>query len=223
MTAQTEAAQALPLPTSLANTAVILDLPDGTKLLAPLLYASPNQINFYLPESVPPGRVKLRISSGAASFGGGSDLYASGEFEVANIAPNVFTADATGKGPAAADIQRIRPGQPVVYESTFVTGTDEQGKPIVIARPISLGPGDEKTYLVLYATGVRKRNANAVVTAQIGDVTLPVEYAGAQGQFVGLDQINILLPPSLRGKGLVNVTITMDGKTTNPVQIHLAP
>ena len=224
MTARTEAAQSLPLPTYLADVSILLELPDRTTRYAPLLYASPNQINFQLSEAVPAGHIKIKLGSGAVPYGSqGSGYYGFGEFEVVTVAPNVFTADSTGKGPAAGDIQRIRPGQPVVYESTFTTTVDEQGKPIVVARPISIGAGEEKTYLVLYATGVRKRDANAAVTAQIGDVTLPVEYAGAQGQFVGLDQINILLPPSLRGKGLVNITVTIEGKTTNPVQIHLAP
>ena len=155
--------------------------------------------------------------------GNGSGHYAVGEFEVAALTPNVFSADASGKGPAAANIQRIRPGQADVYEPVAATVLDEQGKPVIVARPINIGTGTEKTYLVLYATGLRKRNANAAVTARIGDVTVPVEYAGAQGQFVGLDQINIPLPQSLRGKGLVNVTITIDGKTTNPVQVNFAP
>ena len=155
--------------------------------------------------------------------GNGSGHFAIGEFDVAAITPNVFTGDSSGKGPAAAEIQRIRPAPPVVYEPTFGTGIDGQGKPVVIARAITIGTGNERTFLVLYATGVRKRNPNAAVTAQIGDVTVPVEYAGAQGQFVGLDQINILLPQNLRGKGLVNVTVTIDGKTTNPVQINIAP
>jgi lysyl endopeptidase len=217
-----EAAQSLPLPTWLANSSVLIEQPDGRDLQVPLLYVSPTQINFFLPESFVPGRTRIQVISGGLYLGG-FNLYASGEFEIAAIAPNIFTADSTGKGPAAADIQRIRPGQAVVYERTYTTITDEQGKPMIVARPITIGTGDEKTYLVLYATGVRKRNANAAVTAQIGEVTVPVEYAGAQGEFVGLDQINILLPPSLRGKGLVNVSITMDGKTTNSVQINIAP
>jgi uncharacterized protein (TIGR03437 family) len=216
----TASAQFLPLPTVLANSAIVLEQPNKYLVYAPLLYVSPSQINFYLPEDVP--KIKLvSLSVPNAHFSDG--FYRIGQFDVVSVAPNVFTANATGKGPAAAEIQRIRPGQPLVYESTFGTGIDEQGKPAVIARPITIGTGAEKTYLVLYATGVRKRNANAAVTAQIGDVTVPVEYAGAQGQFVGLYQINILLPPSLRGKGLVNVTITMDGKTTNAVQINIAP
>lgn len=224
MTPTVAAAQTLPLPTTLAGVEVYIELPGGNILVAPMLYASPSQINFLLPENSPTGRVKIRLWTSAMPYGGnGSGHYAIGEFEIAAIAPNVFTADSTGKGPAAADIQRIRPGQAVVYERTYTTIIDEQGKPMIVARPITIGTGEEKTYLVLYGTGGRKRNVNVAVTAQIGDVTVPVEYAGAQGQFVGLDQINILLPPSLRGKGLVNVTVTMDGKTTNPVQINLAP
>ncbi len=224
MTPTVAAAQTLPLPTTLAGVEVYIELPGGNILVAPLLYASPTQINFLLPETTPIGRVKIRLWTSAMPYGGnGSGHYAVGEFEVAAVTPNIFTADSTGKGPAAADIQRIRPGQAVVYERTYTTIPDEQGNPVVVARPVTIGTGDEKTYLVLYATGLRKRNANAAVTAQIGEVTVPVEYAGAQGQFVGLDQINILLPPSLRGKGLVNVTVTMDGKTTNSVQINIAP
>jgi uncharacterized protein (TIGR03437 family) len=224
MTTKTEAAQTVPLPNVLADTAISLELSDQTTILVPLLYAAPTQINFYLPESVPAGRTKIRLSSSAASYGNSSaGYYAIGEFDIALIAPNVFSADSSGKGPAAANIQRIRPGQADVYEPVATLTTDEQGKPLYVARPFTIGGGEEKTYLVLYATGLRKRNASAAVTARIGDATLPVEYAGAQGQFVGLDQINILLPSSLRGKGLVNVTITIDGKTTNPVQVNFAP
>lgn len=224
MTPTIEAAQSLPLPATLAGVQVYLELSAGNYLVAPLLYASPTQINLQLPENTPLGRIKLRLWTSAMPYGSnGSGHFAIGEVEVVALTPNVFSADSSGKGPAAANIQRIRPGQADVYEPVAATVLDEQGKPMIVARPITIGGGAEKTYLVLYATGLRKRDTNASVTARIGDVMLPVEYAGAQGQFVGLDQINILLPSSLRGKGLVNVTITMDGKTTNPVQINFAP
>jgi uncharacterized protein (TIGR03437 family) len=59
------------------------------------------------------------------------------------------------------------------------------------------------------------------VTATIGSTTVPVAYAGAQGTFVGEDQINIQLPASLAGAGLVNVTLNVDGQTSNPVQIQI--
>ena len=46
-------------------------------------------------------------------------------------------------------------------------------------------------------------------------------YAGAQGVYLGEDQINIQLPASLAGAGLVNVTLNVDGQTSNPVQIQI--
>ncbi len=220
----TAAATQLPLPEFLGNVAVLITANGGRSEYAKLLYVSPPQINFLIPDWVSSTTAKVEIFNYTSNVGSNPfGPYAIGQIQIENIAPNIFTADSTGKGPAAADIQRIRPGQPVAYEPVAATVLDEQGKSMIVARPIKIGDGDEKTYLVLYATGVRKRNATAAVTAQIGDVTVPVEYAGTQGQFVGLDQINILLPPSLRGKGLVNVTVTIDGKATNPVQINLAP
>jgi uncharacterized protein (TIGR03437 family) len=36
---------------------------------------------------------------------------------------------------------------------------------------------------------------------------LPVEYAGPQGSMVGLDQINVVLAPELRGAGNVELTV----------------
>jgi len=46
-----------------------------------------------------------------------------------------------------------------------------------------------------------------------------VEYAGAQGTFVGQDQINAILPQSLAGAGEINVIVTVDGVTANTVKV----
>jgi uncharacterized protein (TIGR03437 family) len=83
--------------------------------------------------------------------------------------------------------------------------------------PIDVTAG--QVFLILFGTGIRN-HANAV-TATIGSTTLPTIYAGAQGTFVGEDQINIQLPASLAGAGLVNVTLNVDGQTSNPVQIQI--
>ena len=43
-----------------------------------------------------------------------------------------------------------------------------------------------------------------------------------QGQFVGLDQINIgPLPRSLAGRGEVNILLTADGKPANTVTVNV--
>ena len=48
-----------------------------------------------------------------------------------------------------------------------------------------------------------------------------MEYAGLQGQYEGLDQVNVLLPRELAGRGLVDVTLTMDSKPANTVQVAI--
>jgi uncharacterized protein (TIGR03437 family) len=59
----------------------------------------------------------------------------------------------------------------------------------------------------------------SAVTATIGGTAATVAFAGAQGTFVDEDQINVQVPQSLKGAGLVNVVLNVDGKSTNPVQI----
>jgi uncharacterized protein (TIGR03437 family) len=48
-----------------------------------------------------------------------------------------------------------------------------------------------------------------------------VAFAGAQGLLVGLDQINVIIPQQLRGKGLVNVRVVVDGVEANTVQVRI--
>ncbi|HMY76858.1 MAG TPA: hypothetical protein PLQ88_33875, partial [Blastocatellia bacterium] len=59
------------------------------------------------------------------------------------------------------------------------------------------------------------------VAAQIGGANALVTYAGAQNEFAGLDQLNLLLPRSLAGRGEVDLTVTVDGKTANTVKVSI--
>jgi len=83
--------------------------------------------------------------------------------------------------------------------------------------PISIGPGP--TYLILFGTGFRNRSSLGAVTVAIGAFKLPAAYAGAQQQFPGLDQVNVLLPAGLQGAGKVDVTLTADGQASNSVPL----
>jgi uncharacterized protein (TIGR03437 family) len=77
---------------------------------------------------------------------------------------------------------------------------------------------DAPIYVSLFGTGIR--NANSV-TVTIGSTVVQPLYAGPQGQYPGLDQVNFGLPLSLRGAGLVNITVTADGVVSNPVQLSI--
>jgi uncharacterized protein (TIGR03437 family) len=75
---------------------------------------------------------------------------------------------------------------------------------------------------VLAGTGVRGVAAITNIKAQVGGTAVPVTYAAAQGQFPGLDQINIgPLPRSLAGRGDANLYIIVDGNRSNIVTMQI--
>ena len=74
--------------------------------------------------------------------------------------------------------------------------------------PISLGSPTDTVVLELFGTGLRHVSSASAVTATINGQTLPVQFAGAQGQFPGEDQINVQLPHSLAGSGTVSLVLT---------------
>lgn len=89
-----------------------------------------------------------------------------------------------------------------------------------VARPIDLGPETDQVFLILFGTGIRG-GTTISTAANVGGFNAPVEYAGAQGSFTGLDQINLRLPRTLAGRGEVDVLITVKGKPANPVKVRI--
>ena len=86
---------------------------------------------------------------------------------------------------------------------------------------INLGSSTEQVYLVLFGTGIRGAGGAAAVTAMVGNTACQVAFAGAQGTFFGLDQVDVELPHSLAGSGTVNVVITAAGETANTVTVDI--
>ena len=90
-----------------------------------------------------------------------------------------------------------------------------------IARPLDLGPEGERVYLVLFGTGIRQRSSLASVIATIGGTYAEVSYAGAQDDLVGVDQVNVLVPRSLAGRGEIDVSLSVEAQMANPVRVNL--
>ena len=76
-------------------------------------------------------------------------------------------------------------------------------------------------YLSLYGTGIRHAPSLSDVSVTINGISVPVLYAGAQGSFPGLDQINVPLTLSLRGSGVSNIVVTVAGQAANTVTIAI--
>lgn len=212
MAAATEAAQTLPLPTTLAQTKVKITDANGTAHFAPLFYVSPLQINYQVPAeaALGPALVTIEDASGNVTSGG--------MIEISVVSPAVFSANSSGKDLAAANIQRVRVDGSQSFEG-IATWDAGQGK--IVPVPIDMGEEGEELYLVLYGTGIRSRIDLISVRATVNNEDTEVLYADTQGYFVGVDQINLKLSRQLAGKGTVDVKLLVEGKVVNTVQIHL--
>ncbi|MBZ5582826.1 MAG: cellulase family glycosylhydrolase [Acidobacteriia bacterium] len=181
-------------PTALGDVTVQVTDASGAVVLAGLLYISPRQINLQMPPLLAPGRATLTVLRGAAQT-------AAGSIQVAETGPSIFTANSAGFGPAAAQIIRVRPDNSQNWEP--VTAID-------------FGDPSDRLFLALYGTGVRSAGA----ALRIGETDMRVDYAGTQGQYPGLDQVQTAeLPRSLAGAGAVDVKFRIGGINANTVTI----
>ena len=130
------------------------------------------------------------------------------------VAPALFTADASGKGVAAATATEIVVGRPVPLPVFTCSGST--CSPV----PIKLGV-DTPVYLSLYGSGIRNRSSLGNVACTIGGISVPVLYADAQPEYAGLDQVNVALTLNLRGIGETDVIVTVDGQPSNAVRVNV--
>jgi uncharacterized protein (TIGR03437 family) len=134
------------------------------------------------------------------------------------VAPSLFAANGDGQGVAAALALRVKPDGSRTYEEVVQFDAAQNR---FIARPLDLGPEGEQVYLVLFGTGIRHRRALSSVTASIGGTYAEVSHAGPQSDFVGVDQINVLIPRSLIGRGALDVLLTVEAQFANPVRVNI--
>ncbi len=206
-----EIASNTPLPTSLLGTTIKLKDNLNVEALAPLFFVSPGQVNFQIPKGLASGKATVTITNA-------QNASVSATVLIEKTAPGLFSANASGKDVAAAILLRVKADGTQLYEpmAQFV-----QGKfvPLPIDFGPNLGSASDQLYLLLFGSGWRGRSSEQAVKAQIGSVSIPVIYAGVQGDFVGEDQINLQLPRSLAGKGEQIVSVTVDGQLANLVTV----
>jgi uncharacterized protein (TIGR03437 family) len=207
----TQAATLQPLPLTLANTTVTVRDSAGVDHPAPLFYVSPSQINYLIPDGVASGPATITVTSGGQNT-------ATGSLTIEPVAPGLFTANADGLGAPAAWAVAVAPDGTQTVHAVASCGTLAGS---CLTAPISLGPAGTEVILELYGTGIRGRTSLAGVTATIAGVPAPVQYAGVQSQFAGLDQVNVAIPRSLAGSGESDLVLTVDGKPANTVRVNI--
>ncbi|HKQ79714.1 MAG TPA: hypothetical protein VJ810_38830, partial [Blastocatellia bacterium] len=201
----------LPLPTTLAGTTVKVRDSAGEERLAPLFFVSPTQINYQIPAGTDPGDATVTITSGDGQV-------STGMINVAAVAPGLFSASGSGQGVAAAYVLRVK-ADGARSEEPVAQYDAAQNRFVML--PIDLGAEDEQVYLILYGTGFRHQRDLTAVTVKLGDVATEALYAGSQGGYEGLDQLNLRLPRILAGRGEVDVVLNVNGHEANRVKVHI--
>jgi uncharacterized protein (TIGR03437 family) len=207
------------LQTELAGTRVLVTDSAGTRRPALIFFVSPGQVNYEIPwgeYQIPPGATAPLATVTITS---GDGTVSIGQVQIAGVAPGLFTANGNGQGAPAAYVVRVRNGRIDPSSETAAQYDAAQGR--FVPRPLDLGPTTEQVYLILFGTGLRNHHGLQTVSAQIGGVEAPVQYAGAASGFVGLDQVNLQLPRSLIGRGETDIVLSVDGKFANTVKINI--
>jgi uncharacterized protein (TIGR03437 family) len=198
-------AAAVPLPTTLGGTSLKVRDSAGVERLAPLFFVSPGQVNYQIPPDTAPGLATVVITSG-------DGIASIGQMAISPVAPGLFTANSGGTGVAAAV---------AVHAVGGVQTTELIANPDGTSRPINIGPPNDAVALSLFGTGIRARSSLSAVTVTIGSVNAQVLFAGAQSNFIGLDQVNVLIPTSLIGRGEVDLVMTVDNVRANTVRVNI--
>lgn len=201
----------LPLPVQLGGVSVRVN-----GIAAPLFFVSVNpaapgafQINYQLPYETPPGVAFVEVLNNGTPV-------ASEFLNVSQAAPGVFTYHATGTGQAAAQNQnfslngdpaQIPQASPAARGQYIIVYANGQGAQLVNAatqQPLTIASGYPATANPLYATLARP-------AVTIGGVPASVDFSGLAPGFVGLWQLNVLVPANAPVGTAVPLVISFNG------------
>jgi uncharacterized protein (TIGR03437 family) len=193
-------------PEVLGGTAVKIRDSAGVERPAPIQYVSPFLVRYVLPSGTAVGQATLTITSG-------SGVVSTGLLEVRPIVPRLFCWESGCDFPVAFLVRlrnSVQTTEPVV---------ESLGPDVYRWLPIDMGPETDELHLVMFGTGLRFRSSLSRVIAKANPyvpertMDVPVEYAGPQNEFAGLDQVNLKLPRSLAGSRVVSLEVTIDGES----------
>jgi uncharacterized protein (TIGR03437 family) len=169
---------------------------------APLDFVSPGQINFQVPWATPAtGTVNVSV----AVNGGSSNVVA---VPVATAAPGLFVLPSGQAAVLNPDYSINGPSNPANAGTTIFAYVTGSGPVSPAAQDGVPAPTTSLVYM------------QASSSATIGTAPATVSFAGLAPGFVGLVQMNIVVPAGL-APGTYPLTVTVDGQTSNAAPITL--
>ena len=164
---------------------------NGKVFKAMVTSVAPKQVNYILPQDLPAGMYWTTLISGSLLF--------SGPMYVLPFSPSLFSVGTAQL--AAAWVTRVRADNSVSIEPVFQMNSSNQSSE---PAPIDFGPDGDRVYLTVLGTGIRQRDNLDSIQLMVGGNLLPALYAGPT-ETAGIDQINVLLPRDLAGKGWTSI------------------
>jgi len=191
------AASTSPLPTVLGPVSVTVN---GRG--APLLFVSPTQINFQIPWETELGNAIIFVSVNGL-------MSNSISVPVLTAAPGLFMLPSGRAVVQNSDFTLNGPGNPVKAGGTiiaYLTGSGPVSPAVASGAPAPASPLSVVT---------------SDKSATIGSTAATVSFAGLAPGFVGLLQMNIVVPSTLAA-GDYPLTITVHGETSNSATISVS-
>ncbi len=191
---ETRQASTLPLPDALGGTIVTVN-----GRAAPLLYVSPGQINAQFPfevASFPSANVVVITGTGGSPAEPVSTL---------GVSAGVFTLDGTGRGPAAA-----------LHLDGRVVSAQQPARRGEVIQIFATGLGATNPVL---ASGVPAGASPPVATVMtpavlVGGARAQVVFSGLAPGFVGLNQVNVMIPQDAPTGAAVELLFAPSNRTT---------
>jgi uncharacterized protein (TIGR03437 family) len=193
-----------PFPTVLGGVTVTLTDSSGTSRQAAIQLVSAGQVNYLVPDGIAPGIATVTIGT------------SSGSAQIDSVGPGLYSMSGDGKGVAAATAALYSADGTITTEPVFSCNASGA----CATAPLDLGKATDQLVLTLYGTGLRNASGLANATATIGGTRAQLLYVGAQPQYPGLDQVNLVVPRSLAGAGEAPLVLTIDGQTANAVLVN---
>ena len=211
LASSSNSAVAVPLPTTLSGISVMVN-----NRFAPLFFAGPGQINALIPFETPVGSANITVFAGPDAAGNTAVV------PVSPSAPGIFAMNQAGTGQGAI----INPSGSIAGPASVPAGASTpatRGGVIIIfaaglgrvtpALPSGLPSGINGTTIPTLVT---------LPTVRIGGQAATVLFAGLAPNFVGLYQVNVLVPANAQTGNAVPVTITTaEGQTSNTVTVAI--
>jgi uncharacterized protein (TIGR03437 family) len=190
LSSNTAQADSFPLPLSLGGASVYAAQSSQNPIQAPLVYASPTQINFQVPSGLTAGTANFSVT-----VGGGNSL--SFTVNVVSAGPSIFQD--TSNHAIALDAG-----------AGYATNSDTHpaaASSVVVVYLTGLGAVDHPVPDGAATPGSPLANATGTPSATIGGMNAPVQFLGLTPGYAGLAQANIQVPSLATGDYPLVITV----------------